>query len=204
MRNGPRFAKQTTRAALGADGLSARSSARLLVSRRHWRLKGPCQVREKRTKNPSHHTSPRHTTQNIDRIDTMTQYPGQRHVFGPLTTTFTPPADCTVLNFEDFYALEKGFSLIAALPNQQNCDNPDAESRNSCYPLNTALYTVGSQGFYSPAFECPLGWIAALTFNEEGYFHSSTTIGPVDWRFTTQHPLSTLLPGETGIICCPS
>ncbi|KAI9767249.1 MAG: hypothetical protein M1840_005849 [Geoglossum simile] len=106
-------------------------------------------------------------TSSLSNLQVMT---GERHVYGPLTTIFTP------LEFVDLYVDPYGLSIVAGLPNNPNRNAP---------------------------FDCPSGWTEALTFNEDGYFISSATIGGYTLDLTIPDCVGSMISSGTltGYLC---
>jgi hypothetical protein len=153
-----------------------------------------------------------------------------RSIVGPLTSLFKPPSDCT--NFALVTKIYTTFDYIVystqtisytaqgavskytyssygsifrtsliAMPFHGRCDQP--RSKNTCLPS-------GNAGVLSPAFLCPVGFSSALTIQPAAgaQFHhvyvsgSTYTLTSTD-LLATAIPTSTLLQGETAILCCP-
>ncbi|KAB5513173.1 hypothetical protein GE09DRAFT_636398 [Coniochaeta sp. 2T2.1] len=112
---------------------------------------------------------------------TITDGDIRRVVIGPLTTTFTPPPECSRCFV---YSQLDPIFLIDCVAYFRDCT-----SRQACLPV------IGDQdvippGFYSPGIQCPSGWITALVIDRG---HSNMEVF-----------YSTLLPDETAALCCPS
>lgn len=128
---------------------------------------------------------------------------------GPLTTLFTPPADCplqaaitsltrdsaqfrpAVLGFMPGSAWASGFLEQSAIP-------------NTCYPEGTPARQV--TGFFSPGVYCPFGWTTALTFiSSQVRFNSYQTFTPSGVAVANKltEYFRSLLPSETMVLCCP-
>lgn len=132
-----------------------------------------------------------------------------RSDLGPLTTTFTPPADCTSLQFVDSDAV--GQNLAASHYCYESWSLGQAYRSlsviKSCFPEGFAsFYNSNTRyddhiGVYSPASICPLGYTVACVhsrierqsnpFEIQEFFAADSTI----W--------SLLRDGETATGCCP-
>ncbi|KLO79631.1 uncharacterized protein LW93_13328 [Fusarium fujikuroi] len=140
---------------------------------------------------------------------------------GPLTTTYTPPPECTRATTDHLvYALES--SLVYGF------GSPDCviDPYGKCLPSGAAMdsiikeysYPKSGQGihvFHSPGIDCPEGWTTAglLAHGDKtgsayrsGVFTSTTSVN-------SSHPLQmgsdewwlrVLEPSETLAWCCPS
>lgn len=118
---------------------------------------------------------------------------------GPLTSTFTPPASCSVAFYIQGCSSGLGrYTCGGVLYPQTRCGEPVSD----CYPSGIDVpddYSgpgwtdLADRQSYSPAFYCPLGWTTG------GYFPSSSVIwGDPD----SDGSLTELF--EAGVICCPS
>ncbi|KAB5533499.1 hypothetical protein GE09DRAFT_362534 [Coniochaeta sp. 2T2.1] len=102
-----------------------------------------------------------------------------RSVLGPLTTIFTPLANCA-----SCYA-SLGDPLCTAF--FSNC-----RSQQGCLPSIGSATSVG-YGFYSPGLYCPHEWTVALYYDQV----------PEPPAPKLSSLMQTLLPGENGALCCP-
>ncbi|KAF5249099.1 hypothetical protein FANTH_5575 [Fusarium anthophilum] len=140
---------------------------------------------------------------------------------GPLTTTYTPPPECTRATTDHLvYALES--SLIYGF------GSPDCviDPYGKCLPSGAAMDSIikeysnpksgqGLHAFHSPGIHCPEGWTTAglLAHGDKtgsayrsGVFTSTTSVnssqplqmGSDEWW------LKVLEPSETLAWCCPS
>jgi hypothetical protein len=147
---------------------------------------------------------------------------------GPLTSEFTPPADCTnfALVTQTYTTIDSNtvgtatdaydqttysrpilstFTTVRtelnAMPFHGRCDEP--RSKNTCLPS-------GNAGVLSPAFMCPVGFTSVLMIQPvtgAQYHHVYVsglgyTVTP-DNLLVTAVPTTTMLPEETAILCCP-
>ncbi|KAK0732005.1 hypothetical protein B0H67DRAFT_474827 [Lasiosphaeris hirsuta] len=119
---------------------------------------------------------------------------------GPLTTTFTPPAACTVA----VGAVDGGLLglLGGAVPSiaflGQSCSRGKGVDATTCWPPTSSGAQARSApplngwGFYSPGVHCPAGYATACSATGGSGGGSGW---PVQFR---------LLDGETAVGCCPS
>ncbi|KAK4096996.1 hypothetical protein N658DRAFT_562101 [Parathielavia hyrcaniae] len=121
---------------------------------------------------------------------------------GPLTTTFTPPAECTVAVG---VGGAKGGLLAGLLGGGQNdaawlgqaCTGGKAVDDISCWPETSkgAESKTGpfhGWGFYSPGLHCPVGYATACSATGGSGGQSGWPV-----QFKLGH-------GETAVGCCPS
>ena len=149
-----------------------------------------------------------------------------RSNLGPLTTTFTPPATCSVLGINSFpptvaYQAQHCFTTTSVPGTTiQFTDNSGSKTSIAvsatvtsiiysggvadditCRPSTTYRNPAdaGGYGFYSPGLICPSGWHKACTAELD------TNGSPVPISGThTSFPFEyALMPGETAIGCCP-
>jgi hypothetical protein len=112
--------------------------------------------------------------------------PYVRDMIGPLTTIFIPPGSCA--NCYDLSVNNSNNPILATCTAYySNC-----QSLRPCLP--TPVGPANGFGFYSPGLFCPDGWTKAVTYDQNMN---------KDWMLTISMLLSTLLPDETGAICCP-
>ncbi|KAK3341913.1 hypothetical protein B0T25DRAFT_355911 [Lasiosphaeria hispida] len=119
---------------------------------------------------------------------------------GPLTTTFTPPAACTVA----VGAVDGGLLglLGGAVPSiaflGQSCSRGKGVDATTCWPPTSSGAQARSApplngwGFYSPGVHCPAGYATACSATGGSGGGSGW---PVQFK---------LLDGETAVGCCPS
>ncbi|CAF9924369.1 MAG: hypothetical protein GOMPHAMPRED_003608 [Gomphillus americanus] len=121
-----------------------------------------------------------------------------RSILAPLTTTFTPPAQCST------FGVEGDLSSTLQYWQGQTCSGGFPHDASACWP--PALLPVPSPppnlngwGLYSPGLHCPVGYYSACTqaVKTDGS-PSSLQLGT---SFDFQFPLTA---GETGIGCCPA
>ncbi|KAL2186702.1 hypothetical protein L209DRAFT_686761 [Thermothelomyces heterothallicus CBS 203.75] len=119
---------------------------------------------------------------------------------GPLTTTFTPPAACTVAVGErrnrlaDFFGIG-GDKDVAFLG--QGCSGGKPYDATSCWPATSKGVEekeapLSGWGFYSPGLHCPVGYATACSA-------TGGAGGGSDWPVQFK-----LRDGETAVGCCPS
>ncbi|KAL7913932.1 hypothetical protein GGI35DRAFT_475774 [Trichoderma velutinum] len=142
-----------------------------------------------------------------------------RSELGPLTTVFTPPADCRSFQFlEDtvvgrniagsFYCYPSSFTGIGRY---------NTSVIKSCFPegyasflnmdwTNPTTYFASYIGFYSPASICPSDYsVACVVARSKG--QSDPFVGPVvgvDRNWGDQNIWQLLREGETASGCCPT
>ena len=111
-----------------------------------------------------------------------------RVILGPLTTTFTPPPQCSV-----------GVGICSTCNvvfYGQTCVSSGAQDGTTCWPPTTSgalapKPTLQGWGFYSPGIACPSGY-------------TSRCSAVADSEREPGWPLQFLLaPGETAVGCCP-
>ncbi|KAL2018680.1 hypothetical protein VTK56DRAFT_515 [Thermocarpiscus australiensis] len=111
----------------------------------------------------------------------------ERSILGPLTTTFTPPAPCSIA---------VGLCPTCNLAwRGQTCAPSTVQDDPGCWPATTEGAPKPKQmlfgwGFYSPGLHCPAGYTSACTAI------AGETTG---WRVQYQ-----MEAGETFVGCCPS
>lgn len=113
-----------------------------------------------------------------------------RTILGPLTTTFTAPATCTVAAVDGTGDDLQGFLAKTCSGLQGPSDD------SSCWPGTTTGAPAPSAsfagwGFYSPGIVCPSGYATACSA-------TGGTGGTSDWDIQFQ-----LLAAETAVGCCP-
>lgn len=118
---------------------------------------------------------------------------------GPLTTTFTPPPECTVAvgaasnGLADFFGVG-GAKDIAYLG--QGCSRGKAFDATTCWPgtskgAEERDAPLSGWGFYSPGLHCPVGYATACSATGGSGGGSGW---PVQFK---------LRDGETAVGCCP-
>lgn len=120
-------------------------------------------------------------------------------VLGPLTTTFTPPAECTVAvgggrgGFLGglFGGQEKDVAYLGQL-----CSRNRAADATTCWPPTSdgaeeKSAPLSGWGFYSPGLHCPAGYATACSA-------TGGSGGKSDWPVQFR-----LGDGETAVGCCP-
>lgn len=115
-----------------------------------------------------------------------------RTVIGPLTTTFTPPAECSTLQIESGQAVWG-----------QRCTRSAGENllvdRTECFPSGLFPTSEAFISFYSPGFDCPHGFTQACTVSRE-YVASPSFSSTDQAKYSLWKALEL---GETAIGCCP-
>ncbi|KAK4134635.1 hypothetical protein BT67DRAFT_434085 [Trichocladium antarcticum] len=110
-----------------------------------------------------------------------------RTILGPLTTTFTPPAPCSVAI---------GWCRTCNVAwRGQTCAPDTVQDDTACWPATTEGAPEPSQmffgrGFYSPGLLCPVGYSSACSATEGGK--------------TGMKAQFLMEPGETFVGCCPT
>ena len=107
-------------------------------------------------------------------------------LLGPLTTAWSPPADCGVHLVTCPTCLD-GYQA-------QHCVGDAPQDFTGCWPpaasnIASPKYPYLGWGYYSPGLACPTGYTAAC---------SATYGANPDWQIQFD-----LFPGETAIGCCP-
>lgn len=117
---------------------------------------------------------------------------------GPLTTTFTPPPDCTGTNIDGppYYV----FTNLGPV----SCEPPD--NFNSCRPGTTRSRLETEDGYtyqplptYSPGLICPAHWTTATTI-------TGTTRDPEAYSSREEdifRNVFSLKETDTLVLCCP-
>ena len=111
----------------------------------------------------------------------------ERVILGPLTTTFTPPAPCSV-----------AIGLCATCDVAwwgQTCSPKTVHDDKSCWPATTTGasdpgFPLYGWGFYSPGLNCPAGYTSAC---------SATAGSKSNWKVQFKMEAE-----ETFVGCCPS
>ena len=139
---------------------------------------------------------------------TISPFPTRADLLGPLTTTFTPPQECS------YFAILGWDDTIYLSGLDQGCYSQTPIDTTTCWPsihssawatispsLTQALeapYSFNGLGFYSPGVHCPSGYVSAcsgaVSSNGQSPF---ATEGDY---FSFQYPLEA---DETGVGCCP-
>ncbi|KAL6819705.1 hypothetical protein J3E69DRAFT_73714 [Trichoderma sp. SZMC 28015] len=135
---------------------------------------------------------------------TTTDY---RSDLGPLTTTFTPPVDCTSLQFMEWDAVGRNLAVSRYCYTSLFWDLPTASVIESCFPEGFASFynakTVGGDhiGVYSPASICPSGHTVACA-HSRNKGQSNPFSG--SWEVRGDAAIWDLLrDGEIATGCCP-
>jgi hypothetical protein len=123
-----------------------------------------------------------------------------RSVIGPLTTTFTPPSECSVYTRIGNHLTAQTYADLCAVW-WPDCRAPGAEPLE-CLPSSTGAWNTVQRGmFYSPAYICPEGWRtvatagAATTTKKAGNKRKRDVLDAIRTE--------TLLAGESAALCCP-
>ena len=119
--------------------------------------------------------------------------------FGPLTTTFTPEASCSV---PVVVTDPQGPTFIPPMAYQVfvSCDSGDAKYNTACWPppvSTNSNFQPWNYGFYSPAYICPHGYATACSQTPGAL--SNIPDDPGDFSFQYK-PTS----GEYAVGCCPT
>ncbi|KAK3402341.1 hypothetical protein B0T20DRAFT_137298 [Sordaria brevicollis] len=114
-----------------------------------------------------------------------------RSILGPLTTTFTPPPDCT-----QCYEVTSG-NQIHGNTCRAYAEDCLGVQRASCLPgASKAISNVEQPwGFYSPGLACPSGWTTTGPTLSYGQPERGDGMGNI---------LEVLEEGERAGFCCPS
>jgi hypothetical protein len=109
-----------------------------------------------------------------------------------LTTIFTPPYFCD----------DKVFAIAPPTASPQQ-DVIAIYEGGKCKPKNECLpwHDRPNYGFFSPAFNCPAGWTPQLTMADGQYFSGIVVVTASSLQRV--FPISTMLPSETAVVCCP-
>ena len=128
---------------------------------------------------------------------TASETTSTRSYLGPLTTTWIPPAQCTVFG---------PFGNSVSAPNYylgQDCSGGAPHDATSCWPpalvTNSFPAVLNGYGYYSPGVICPTGYYSACA---QDHAHSRLTgslsdLASFDFQFA-------LTDGETAVGCCPT
>lgn len=145
--------------------------------------------------------------------------------WGPLTTTYTPPASCQTTGPWGVYIAP---SSLPSVPVAQATCAPDTDFY-SCRPTGTitnlptgnAYYNnprgVYTQQYYSPGLYCPSGWheVGAASrdgnkpVDSTGFFSPPTPLPSTSSVFLGMNQPENVLmqlldPSETAVVCCPA
>ena len=146
--------------------------------------------------------------------------PKTRSIIGPLTTTFTPPANCTSLaapvSFDTGDGSESSISnsqaqkcswvsedgIISSIAYDDVACWPSATGSVPSFSFNTSddspVTALNGWGIYSPGLICPHGYTTACWAEASSHGPDTTTLSGPSFEFQFG-----LLPGETAIGCCP-
>jgi len=126
---------------------------------------------------------------------------------GPLTTTWTPPAGCSVLI--EAVADTATVAIWAQAWQAQSCQSlvaptfVEVADNPNCWPPRdpslsgyTTPLSLNGWGYYSPGYDCPVGYTTACVAGAT----STAAVGTVD-VFGFQFELS---DGEMAVGCCPT
>ncbi|KAL6699807.1 hypothetical protein J3F84DRAFT_345118 [Trichoderma pleuroticola] len=132
-----------------------------------------------------------------------------RSDLGPLTTRFTPPADCTSFQFIEDHAVARGLAASHYCISEYFHGEaaPSASVIKSCFPegfasFHNAISPDGAHvGVYSPASICPSGHtVACVQTRDKGQSN------PFEGQFSARADSiiwDLLRDGETATACCP-
>ena len=123
---------------------------------------------------------------------------------GPLTTTFTPPPECsTAFLYYDSVLGVNGYWGESCVSDDVKAAAVTGVYASSCYPEGWAgPFATNYRGHpdqlavFSPGLHCPRGWTSACSVERQ-----TEDDGPTD---TQSAFWSVLDAGETGIGCCPT
>ncbi|QYT05530.1 hypothetical protein H0G86_012424 [Trichoderma simmonsii] len=133
-----------------------------------------------------------------------------RSDLGPLTTTFTPPADCTSLQFIEDDAVGRNIAASHYCYEgwNQRSGYTTLSVIKSCFPDDLASYynarwaSTDHIGVYSPASVCPSGYTVACAHSRiKGQSNPFEGKGGVPADLTIWELLR---DGETATGCCPT
>ena len=130
--------------------------------------------------------------------------------FGPLTTVFTPPDDCSTAYVHAAGEGLYGFwGSSCEIDTKGSVPGSNPAPRATCVPGNHGDYYAGADSaiftsipVYSPGLVCPAGWTSACSISRiKGGAPPSTGrfVTPADYYIWNQ-----LREGETATACCPS
>ncbi|KAL3444146.1 hypothetical protein BJX65DRAFT_311113 [Aspergillus insuetus] len=132
--------------------------------------------------------------------------------YGPLTTTFTPPASCQseekYVQIASIYSAHLGEWLADCSLTYGDC-LPSGTVTPASGPSNTdnplAAFEVP---YFSPGLECPLDWTTVGTAWRMGDRVTTSGVFEAEAHTIYRWPVdvlpSILSPGETAVLCCPS
>lgn len=132
------------------------------------------------------------TTHTNAHPSTATKMTSPRTNLGPLTTSFTYPASCTVV----VQACENcGFGWQAQTCSDNILNDQGVQDNANCWPdrTNSSVYTEAALygwGFYSPGISCPAGYAT-------GCVATGSAKGGFPFQFS-------VLEHETVVGCCPT
>lgn len=139
-----------------------------------------------------------------------------RVIEGALTTTFTPRNYCWSPWLWPMISSSTIWTEVAAPVFDPGCIPPVYQADGTpyseqCYPPATRNAGRPFAGPYSPGLYCPSGWSMALTMREASpgsghdYYLSTSLTLSLSYSIAKEaYALSTLLPGETAALCCPT
>ena len=143
-----------------------------------------------------------------------------QHILNGLTTIFTPHRDFWLAAVGPDYFRDAPYRISAeqfhgfwCIPPQYLTTLTTTPWYSQCYPEATQTSDGTFRPFwgpFSPALYCPSGWTTAMTIQPATasrghvYMVNSRTLTPNNPDFFVYYPTTTLLPGETGAVCCPS
>lgn len=111
--------------------------------------------------------------------------------FGPLTTTFTPPADCFTEKWVQYNTNKTVLRWGAA------CGTATYGYDSSCYPSGWSDIVTGRPNYkgFSPGLACPSGWSSAL---------DGSSMVEQSESFRLSKFITSLGEHEVATACCPS
>jgi hypothetical protein len=131
--------------------------------------------------------------------------------YGPLTTTFTPPASCQseekYVQIASIYSAHLGEWLADCSLTYGDC-LPSGTVTTAPPPSNTdsplAAFEVP---FFSPGLQCPLDWTTVGTAWRAGDRITTSGVFEAEAHTIYRWPVdvlpSILSQGETAVLCCP-
>lgn len=117
----------------------------------------------------------------------------QRVTLGPLTSTWTAPASCSVTVQQCQTCGQAWLGQTCFASTTASSTNYGVEDNSNCWPPRSSASAktppLGGWGFYSPGLACPTGMTSAC---------SATGGGSSGWAVQFS-----LLDKETAVGCCP-
>lgn len=119
---------------------------------------------------------------------------------GPMTTQFTPSPSCFQHYIYSSEAAEGGMDYVPEY-GVKCVEGGESTYHKNCFPqtsLDPSTYEILStyHPVYSPAFDCPKGFVSACTFARTDEAIGSQVIA-------SSRILEVLRVGEVDVACCP-